>query len=216
MFYQHDIFVGVDVSTGKLPYVAAVLNGTGDLLALEKCSLEGVVKYMAGYESVVVAVNAPRFLPAVKMEDDTFRNNIIPLPSDGRYSGQRVAEYLLRTRKIRFSAAPAPPKHTPTWITNGLRLYRHFDLMATGKSIIEVNAQASYQSFLGMPPFQKSSIEGRIQRQLILVDHGIRLPDPMEYFEEVTRHRILQGILPEAMLYSARQLERWLLRLWPE
>jgi hypothetical protein len=127
-----------------------------------------------------------------------------------------VAEYLLRTRKIHFSAAPAPPKHTPTWITNGLRLYQHFDLMASERSIIEVNALASYQSFLGMPPLPKSSIEGRIQRQLILVDHGIRLPDPMEYFEEVTRHRILQGILPEAMLYSARQLERWLLRLWPE
>ncbi len=91
------------------------------------------------------------------------------------------------------------------------RLYKQLDKMSSplgeGRSIIEVNAQASYQTFLGMMPFHKSSIEGKIQRQLILLDHGVKLPDPMEYFEEVTRHRILQGILPDAMLYSARQLD---------
>jgi hypothetical protein len=207
MFYQQDIFIGVDVSSAKLPYNVAVLNGTGDLLALEKCSLEEVVKYTAGYGSVVIAVNAPRFLPAVRMDAHAFRDNLIPLPANGSYAGQRVAEYLLKTRIIRFSAIPAPPNQIPVWIRNGLRLYQHFDLMVKGRSVIEVNAQACYQSFLGIPPFKKSSIEGRIQRQLVLIDHGIKLTDPMEYFEEVTRHRLLHGILPDAMLYSARQLD---------
>ncbi len=121
MFYQHDTYIGVDVSTGKLPYIAAVLNGSGDLLALEKCSLDGVSKFMGGYGTVVIAVNAPRFLPGSKMDDETYHSNLLNRPSEGRIIGQRAAEYILKTRKIRFSAAPAPQKQIPSRINNGFQ-----------------------------------------------------------------------------------------------
>lgn len=211
MFYQNDVFIGVDVASGKLPYTVAVLNGNSHLVALEKCSLEEAVKYTGGYGSVIVAVNAPRYLPGGKMADGSFRDHLIPSPAPDRFTDHRVAEYLLRVRMVRFSPTPAPSERIPTWINNGFRLYRQLEQtlspLLDGRSILEVNSQACYQTFLGRMPFHKTAIEGRIQRQLILIDRGVKIHDPMSFYEEITRHRILQGILPDAMLYSPRQLD---------
>jgi len=55
--------------------------------------------------------------------------------------------------------------------------------------------------------FPRQSLEGRLQRALILYDEGLQIPDPMDFFEEVTRHKILQGILPAENIYSTRQLD---------
>jgi len=35
----------------------------------------------------------------------------------------------------------------------------------------------------------------------------LNIPDPMSLFEEITRHRLLQGILPLDILYSAEELD---------
>ena len=55
--------------------------------------------------------------------------------------------------------------------------------------------------------FSRQSLEGRIQRALILYDEGLQIPDPMDFFEEITRHKILQGVLPNENIYSSRQLD---------
>ncbi len=33
------------------------------------------------------------------------------------------------------------------------------------------------------------------------------IKDPMEFFEEITRHRLLKGVLPEEFIYSAEELD---------
>jgi hypothetical protein len=35
----------------------------------------------------------------------------------------------------------------------------------------------------------------------------MRIPDPMRLFEEITRHRLLQGVLPVADLYQPSELD---------
>jgi len=55
--------------------------------------------------------------------------------------------------------------------------------------------------------FSRQSLEGRLQRGLILYDEGLRIPEPMEFFEEITRHKLLQGVLPSEYIYSPRQLD---------
>jgi hypothetical protein len=42
---------------------------------------------------------------------------------------------------------------------------------------------------------------------LILYDRKVKVPDPMRFFEEITRFRLLNGILPEEGLYSAEELD---------
>jgi predicted RNase H-like nuclease len=56
-------------------------------------------------------------------------------------------------------------------------------------------------------PFPKHTLEGRIQRQLILHALNINVPDAMLFFEEITRHRLLNGILPSENLYSPGELD---------
>ena len=42
---------------------------------------------------------------------------------------------------------------------------------------------------------------------MILYDEGLQIPDPIEFFEEITRHRLLQGILPLDELYTQGELD---------
>ena len=72
---------------------------------------------------------------------------------------------------------------------------------------IEIYPHACFATLLDVIPLPKHSLEGRIQRQLALYDQNINLPDPMRLFEEITRHRLLQGILPVDELYSPGELD---------
>ena len=53
----------------------------------------------------------------------------------------------------------------------------------------------------------RRTVDGRIQRALILYEEGLQFGDPMDYYEEITRHKLLQGILPAETIYSIRQLD---------
>lgn len=53
----------------------------------------------------------------------------------------------------------------------------------------------------------RRTLDGRIQRALILYEEGLQFDDPMDYYEEITRHKLLQGILPAETIYSIRQLD---------
>jgi hypothetical protein len=71
---------------------------------------------------------------------------------------------------------------------------------------IESNAEECYRVF--QPNlFSRQSLEGRLQRGLILYDEDLQIPDPMEFFEEITRHKLLQGVLPSEYIHSSRQLD---------
>jgi hypothetical protein len=72
---------------------------------------------------------------------------------------------------------------------------------------MEVYPHASYSVLLGVLPLQKHTLEGRLQRQLALYEQGLQVPDPMRFFEEITRHRLLKGILPLEELYSPGELD---------
>jgi len=51
------------------------------------------------------------------------------------------------------------------------------------------------------------SLEGRLQRQIILYERGLRIKDPMDFFEEITRYKIAKGIWPMELLYLPEQLD---------
>lgn len=72
---------------------------------------------------------------------------------------------------------------------------------------LEVYPHACYTVLLNVAPFPKGSLEGRLQRQLALHEHKLRVPDPMNFFEEITRHRLLRGILPLEELYEPGELD---------
>jgi hypothetical protein len=71
----------------------------------------------------------------------------------------------------------------------------------------KVNSEESFGALLQRKLFPKHSLQGRIQRALVLHDRGLRIDDPMEFFEEVTRYKLLQGILPSEHIYLSKELE---------
>ena len=71
---------------------------------------------------------------------------------------------------------------------------------------IETNAQVCFQAFHSRL-LPRRTLEGRIQRALILYEEGLQISDPMDFFEEITRHKLLQGNLPTGNIYSVKQLD---------
>ena len=85
--------------------------------------------------------------------------------------------------------------------------YQMYPGELSNRVCFEVYPHATFCALLGVLPFQKSTLEGRLQRQLVLYEHGLRIPDPMEIFEEITRHKLLKGVLPLENIYSPAELD---------
>ena len=63
---------------------------------------------------------------------------------------------------------------------------------------------------LGLPPFAYGTLEGRIQRQLVLSNQELDVPDAMEFFEEITRYKLLHGVLPADNILPQPELDAWM------
>jgi predicted RNase H-like nuclease len=72
---------------------------------------------------------------------------------------------------------------------------------------LETHPHAAYCALLGQILLPKPTLEGRLQRQLVLFEQDMGIKDPMEFFEEITRRRLLRGALPEEFIYSSEELD---------
>ncbi len=74
------------------------------------------------------------------------------------------------------------------------------------RQFVETSAQDCFRALAGPELLPRRTVEGRIQRSLILYEEGFQIPDPMDFFEEITRHKLMQGILPLENLRSTKEL----------
>jgi hypothetical protein len=216
MLFARTTFVGIDLTGGRLPYVYAAMDAERQLLALSQGQLEEVLAFLAGQESAFVAVNAPRSPNQGAMARDEVRESLSPVPRPGRWLDYRVCEYTLRQRNIAVIPTPAREASCSSWVRKGFHLYQKLEALGYrpypgGEDIplqvLETNPHAGNTVLLGQAPFQKFSLEGRLQRQLVLYEKEVAVPDPLRFFEEVTRHRLLKGILPLEGVYEAVELD---------
>jgi hypothetical protein len=203
-FFTDTAFIGIDPTAGQRPFVYAALNGNLQLLALGQGEMNDVLAFVAGQQQALVAVCAPRQPNQGLMEKAEVRDKLIPPPRPGRWVNFRLSEYQLRQHNISSPRTPAQEKNCPNWMQMGFHLYRRleglgyhsFPAPEAHHQYLEVYPHACFTTLLGQPPFPKQTLEGRIQRQLILYEQKINLSDPLRFFEEITRHRLLKGILP--------------------
>ncbi len=215
MLFTKNTFIGIDPTAGKRPFAYAALDGNRQLLAVGEGQMEEVLAFVGGQARAFVAVNAPRAPNAGLMADETRRAALSPPPRPGRWTGYRVAEYELHRRGISIPRTPAQPEKCPRWMQMGFKVYqrlaslgfRRFPAGDAPLQSLEVYPHAAYTVLLEHLPFPKNTLEGRLQRQLVLYVHDVEVPNPMRVFEEITRHRLLQGILPLDDLYSASELD---------
>jgi hypothetical protein len=127
----------------------------------------------------------------------------------------RIAEYQLRERGIAVSGTASREMLCPSWIQMGFTLYRKLSKIGfktypnedESYQYLETHPHACFSVLLGHCPLPKPTLEGRLQRELILFEHGVRIRDPMTFFEEITRHKLMNGILPTELVYYPNQLD---------
>ncbi len=225
MLFTNITYLGIDPTTVGLPMVYIALDDSLELLAVGQGSLEDVLAFVAGQQQALVAVCAPRQPNLGMMAQDEIRQSLSPQPSPGRWLNFRVCEYLLRKHNIHIPRTPGVGEKAPGWMQTSFKLFQRLaeldylvypgevgeletrERVASRRQYLEVYPHASFSTLLGRTPFPKNTLEGRLQRQLVLYNLNINVPDPMLFFEEITSSRLLRGILPTEDLYSPNELD---------
>jgi hypothetical protein len=215
MFFDRTTFIGIDPTAGRKPFVYAALDGDLHLLALGQGEMDEVLAFVAGQHQAAVAVCAPRRLNQRIMQREDVRQQLSPPPKPGRWTNFRLAEYLLRLHNISSPKTPSREKDCPNWMRMGFILFQRLEGLGyqayptenSDHVSLEVYPHACFTTLLGVAPFPKYTLEGRLQRQLALHEQKIAVSDPMRFFEEITRHRLLRGVLVDESIYSAGELD---------
>lgn len=215
MLFNNAVFIGIDPTAGERPITYAAIDHDLKLLALSRGDINAVLAYTGGQKAAVVAINGPRRPNQGLMGSESYRQELNPQPNPGRWTSFRVAEYQLFQKNIRIPMTAAQEPECPTWMQTSFKIYRRlrefgfqeYPTEGSKQQTLEVYPHASFTALLERIPFQKRSLEGRLQRQLVLHSNALDVPDPMRIFEEITRYRILQGVLPLNRLYSVEELD---------
>lgn len=200
--------MGIDLNAARGNAGIAVLNRSQRLLSQELVKLEELEALVQSTSPEVIALTSPISLNTGRMSDPTFRMTLDPMPPGSRYQSLRLSEYELISRGLPVSRTPSSFDACGTGVQRSLRTtsalavlgYLPDDGNPREKMLVEVPGDAWFQELLGCKPFTASSLEGRIQRQLALQGLNLNVPDAMEFFEEVTRHKLLRGLLPEKIV----------------
>ena len=213
MLFTDSVFIGIDSTSANKSFTYAALDKNLNLVALADGELDDVTAFAAGQQSATVAINTPanvnRGLVRAKMKKEMLT------PHKVRAAEYRLAEHQLRERGIAVSGTPASVGVCPAWMQVGFSLYRKLEKMGFKKyaseaqthQIIETHPHACYCVLSGDTPLPKPTLEGKLQRQLLLYERGVQIKDPMDFFEEITRHKMIKGIWPLELLYLPEQLD---------
>lgn len=231
MLFDTRLFVGIDPCGGRKPFTWAALDKSGCLAALQEGELEDALAFLGGLPSALAAVNAPRHPSQGLARQEVIRQGLLPLRAAGRSPEMRLAEYLLRERGINLAFTPSRRELCSTWAQLGFECYRRLESLGfqphpdseSSRAWLETQPHAVFCALLGQVPLPRPTVEGRLQRQLVLYEQGLGIRDPMEYFEELTRHKLLKGALPLEQVYAPEQLDAlaaacaaWLVSRRPE
>jgi hypothetical protein len=188
------VFIGIEPGSGRKACAMMVLDENQRIQAQGRGELADALAFAAGVSSAVVAINAPAQF--------------------ARIPGGRAVEQDLLAQGAWIYQTPAGTQGCPASLRRGLELHQRlaelgYDSYPAGEAPhqkLEVPVEAAFWSLLGQRPFEFGTLEGRLQRQLALSDAGLPVPDAMDFFEEITRHRLLRGLLPLDKIYLSEEL----------
>lgn len=226
------IYLGIDPSMRYQPYVYAALDVDLKIVAIGAGPLREILSYAAGLASAVAAINGPQRVNQGLVQAEEEKQTLFPVAASKR-GDLRQVELDLIEEGIRVPRTSAAEKECPVWMRRGFKLYKriqklgytHHDFdMEQPRCYFEVQTEAIFSRLAGGAPlFDELSLEGRLQRQLILYEEHLPVSDAMKFFEEVTRFRLLKGVLPTEDIYEAGELNAlaaaytaWLLFHKPE
>jgi hypothetical protein len=213
MLFTHTAYIGIDPTAGRSPFTYAALDGDRNLLAISDGELEDVLTFVGNFPAATVAINAPSHANAGLVRKSHEKQALTP--GSLRGVDMRVAEHDLREHGISVSATPLREENCASWVQLGFALYRSLAKMGfyayphegADHLWLETHPHACYTVLIGQIPMPKPTLEGRLQRQIVLHDAGLGIKDPMGFFEEITRNRLRQGVMPMELIYHPEQLD---------
>lgn len=224
------VYLGVDPSQRYHPYVYAAIDQSRKIIALGAGPLREVLAYSAGLSSAIIAVNAPQITNKGVLLEANREQKLFELDSI-KEENMRLLEAELLQEGIRIVKTPAHEEDCMMWVKRGFKLYDKLRKLGytpyhqqSERMYCESVSEAVFSRLMGgVPLFDETSLEGRLQRQLILYQDKLPIKDAMEFFEEVTRFRLLHGVLPMDGIYSSGELNAlacaccaWMLAQKPE
>jgi predicted nuclease with RNAse H fold len=217
MLFTEALFIGIDPTAGSRPMQYAALDRKLRLVALDEADMEGVLAFIGSLDSAVVGIDAPQSPNHGLMGHADVRRRYNLRPGGNTWSDWRVCEYELRQRNIRLYGTPGEAQEAKGWVKTGFELFQR--LQGSGfrptilgeppakRSLLEARSHVGYTVLLERRPFLKRTMEGRLQRQLVLYLEGLDVANPMHVLEEITRHNLLMGNLPLERLRTFEQLD---------
>lgn len=207
------LFIGVDPTASRHPITYAVLDQECNLVLLSAGEFEDLYKFIDEQKVAYVAINAPP-RPNIGLVRRLLEKKS-PISRHLRGADIRIAEYELRERGILISPTPSRSESCPEWMQLGFEIYEKLEGMGfvtypadnSPHQCLETHPHAAFCTLLGQSPLPKPTLEGKLQRQLILHQYITGVTDPMGIFEEITRHKLLKGILPLELIYATEQLD---------
>jgi len=208
------VYIGINPTSSRRDCFYAILDKELNLVDMQGADMDMLLSCLAGQHSAVVAVNAPS-----GVNRGVLRAKLAAMDSSGDHQFRgvdiRLAEYELRQVGIKISGTPSQEDLCPGWMQSGFRLYgelsslgyRPFPSEQATLLWIETHPYACFCALLEASPFPQPTLEGRLQRQLVLHEKGVHINDPMEFFEEITRFKLLNGILPLDTIFTFEQLD---------
>ncbi len=218
MMFDHIVWVGIVPTSqqgkgrGLLTYAA--LDKKLKLLALSQASIDDLKAYLSGQLSAIVAIAGPR-RPSLDLPQSRPQATLFPESQPVKTSKGRLADRQLREHNLGHPSTPGSIERCPAWMRRGFKLYELLETIGYQDYPVEdqpyqkmeVFPHATFTLLSGNPPLPRNSLEGRLQRQLLLSDKDLDVPDPMRFFEEVTSYRLRSGILPLNDIYQPPELD---------
>jgi len=213
MLFTDSVFVGIDPTSGRKSFTYAALDSNLNPVAVTDGEAEDVTAFLAGQKAATVAVNAPSGVNLGLVREKLKREMLTPHKVRG--ADLRLAEYELRERGIAVSGTPSRVESCPAWMQLGFDLFRRLKKMGferfphkdASHQYMETHPHACFCALAGQVPLSKPTLEGRLQRQLLLYENRVHIKDPMDFFEEITRYKLVKGLWPMDLLYLPETLD---------
>ena len=208
-------FIGVEVRADKdFPFTYAAIDAELTVRALGKGGVQDAFAFLAGQKNALAAINSPLTTNRGLIQREAIRRRLSPKSHLGHWANLRLVEYELLERGVNVPKTPDSIDKSPRWMRLGFRLfeelrklgYADYPHESAERQCFECQGEASFWNLLGHVPLTADTLEGCLQRQVVLKLAGLQVPDAMEFFSEITRHKLLQNQLPLEMVYQPGEL----------
>lgn len=212
------VYLGIDISSGAKPVTFIALDEDQQAIAIGEGDVADVLAFAAGQTGrTLAAVNAAGRPNRGRMKRTEVRSALHPVPAPGKYRALRQVEYEMIQAGFEVTETSVAAGQGLPWVRRGFNLferlktlgYEPFPAEDASRQVMETPSDAVYWSLLGTHPLLAGTLEGRIQRQLALLDEGLKVPDAMDFFEEITRYKLLKSVLPIQNIFPQSELNAW-------